>query len=516
MALSDLSEELSCSICLSIYTNPVMLTCGHNFCEDCITKTWMGQRRSYSCPECRAEFAPRPVLQKNLKLCNIVEHYRSTYENPGEPKIFCTYCVSSRVLAVQTCLHCEASFCDLHLKNHSKSTNHTMIDAISSPEDRRCPVHHEVIKYICVQDSSLLCTSCTISWKHKDHKTELLHEASEKGKVQLKEMIKMLSSKANNSEKTFHCLEEDKSNLQKKSASLKERASSLFGAIRNELNDLENKVLEEITKQETCVSASYSEHIQKLEKHIHEIYKRKSHMEDVCKIPDPLTFLKQDAISADLEQVPPFNANGLNEELISVTLARALYKLSDLIPQVKTRYDFNLGDSTDMIFNANTANNYIALSYDLKKATDTDREKSLPHHPERFVTQQVLSTKRFTSGKHYWEIKTSDHGEWSAGVTYNSVRRKGDGSLIGDNPKSWCLNWSDEELTADHNEEYYYVHSSRASPDIGIYLDYDGGVVSFYEVSDSIQHLHTFSATFTEPLFAGFYLNEKAWIKIDK
>lgn len=297
---------------------------------------------------------------------------------------------------------------------------------------------------------------------------------------------------------------------------LKERVTSLFGDIGTELNNHESKILEEIAKQETCISASYSERIHELDKQIQEMYTKKRQIEEVCKITDPLTFLKQGTISTDLVLEFPLYAQNLNEELITVTVMRALYHLSEVVSEVKKKYDFNLGDSTDMILNANTADNYIALSYDLKKATDTDKEKSRPHRPERFATQQVLSVKRFTSGKHYWEIQTSDCGEWRVGVTYNTVKRKGDYSYLGSNPKSWCVNWSDEELTADHDDESYDVDYSVTAPDIGIYLDYDGGVISFYELSDSLKHLYTFSANFTGPLYAGFYLDDNAWIKIAK
>ncbi|XP_073526697.1 E3 ubiquitin/ISG15 ligase TRIM25-like [Phyllobates terribilis] len=518
MASFGLSEELSCSICLDIYTNPVMLTCGHNFCEVCISIVWIRQKVSgiYSCPECRAEFKTRPMLQKNLKLCNIVEHYRSTQENPAKTKIFCTYCAPSLAPANKTCLRCEASFCELHLKNHSKSTSHTLIEPCKPPEDRKCPVHNELIKYFCVRDSSLLCTSCTMDWKHKDHETELLNEASEKEKTRLKEFIPQLSSKTDAAEKKFWSLEKDRNDFHQKSVGLKGRVTSLFGDIRTELNELENKVLAEITKQEICISASYSEAIQKLDKQIQDMYRKKRHIEEVCKITDPLMFLKHGAIKTDFEQESPFYAKNLNVELISVTLMRALCKLSDVILEGKKQFEFNLGDSTDLILNVNTANNYIALSPDLKKATDTDQEKSRPHRPERFITPQVLSTKRITSGKHYWEIQTSDYGDWRVGVTYNNVKRKGDNSLIGSNPKSWCLRWCEEELTADEDDELYEVTNSVSSPDIGIYLDYDDEVLSFYELFDSVQHLYTFYCYFNKPLYAGFYLNDEAWIKIGK
>uniref|UniRef100_A0A8C5MV77 Uncharacterized protein n=1 Tax=Leptobrachium leishanense TaxID=445787 RepID=A0A8C5MV77_9ANUR len=54
MASADSRDELTCSICLNIYTDPVSLTCGHKFCRLCIGDVLDTQgARRHSCPECR-------------------------------------------------------------------------------------------------------------------------------------------------------------------------------------------------------------------------------------------------------------------------------------------------------------------------------------------------------------------------------------------------------------------------------------------------------------------------------
>eukprot|EP00061_Rhincodon_typus_P009998 g33926.t1 len=70
-----LKDELLCSICLSIYQDPVSFGCEHYFCRKCITEHWNRQdHSSRDCPECRRTFRD-PLLSPSLKLSNIVERY---------------------------------------------------------------------------------------------------------------------------------------------------------------------------------------------------------------------------------------------------------------------------------------------------------------------------------------------------------------------------------------------------------------------------------------------------------
>ncbi|XP_073468232.1 E3 ubiquitin-protein ligase TRIM8-like [Aquarana catesbeiana] len=104
MASADLRKELECSVCLDFYTDPVILTCGHNFCRDCIGRVLDTQEGSggYSCPECKQNFRKCPVLQRNLKLRNIVENFQSTHPDQEESGVFCTYCIHTPVPAVES------------------------------------------------------------------------------------------------------------------------------------------------------------------------------------------------------------------------------------------------------------------------------------------------------------------------------------------------------------------------------------------------------------------------------
>ncbi|KAE8624305.1 hypothetical protein XENTR_v10005905 [Xenopus tropicalis] len=521
MASAGLNDELTCSICLSIYKDPVMLPCGHNFCDHCIVHTMDSQTGSgiYTCPECRAVFKQRPSLQKNLKLSNIVERYLCTQPKETKSEVFCSYCIASPVLAVKTCLHCEASMCDMHLTTHSKSEKHVLIEPTAFKEEgNKCLIHNELLKYFCPQDSALICLSCSKEGKHHRHSWELISDAFEKKKTTLLDFLQKLNLRRTENQKQLSMLQERKKKEEGRASDMKERVAALFSDIREEVLALENKVINEIIRQEEKVSHPLADLIQRFEIEKADLYAKKCHIEKLCSVKDPLTLLKQPAITSDLgkkhlEVADISNFDGLT---IDVTLQKGLSRLTDTIPKLKLSRGFYTEDESDMILNVNTADPNIALSPHLRRASYCQNEVSRPHHPERFMTQQVLSKNKFSSGQHYWEVKCANTGDWYIGVTYNSVKRKGDRSCMGNNYKSWCLRWEDQEFSADHDDESEDLYIEPSTFHFGIYLDYEGGCLSFYELSEPVKHLYSFKADFTEPLYAGFYIGEDSWIYIGK
>uniref|UniRef100_A0A3B3IFE7 B30.2/SPRY domain-containing protein n=1 Tax=Oryzias latipes TaxID=8090 RepID=A0A3B3IFE7_ORYLA len=131
-------------------------------------------------------------------------------------------------------------------------------------------------------------------------------------------------------------------------------------------------------------------------------------------------------------------------------------------------------------------------------------KQTYPDHPERFsYWKQVLCTQGLT-GRYYWEVEWK--GEVYIAVTYRGIRRKGerDDSSLGKNDKSWSLLCSDKSHSVLHNNIDTPVHVVPSSR-VGVYLNSDGGTLSFFKVcSDAVTHLHTFKATFSEPVYPAF------------
>uniref|UniRef100_A0A8C1UBR0 NACHT, LRR and PYD domains-containing protein 3-like n=1 Tax=Cyprinus carpio TaxID=7962 RepID=A0A8C1UBR0_CYPCA len=155
----------------------------------------------------------------------------------------------------------------------------------------------------------------------------------------------------------------------------------------------------------------------------------------------------------------------------------------------------------------NTANTCLTLSEGNRKVTRVDEEQSFLDHPERFdVCHQVLSRESL-SGRCYWEAEWRGYSVMS--VTYKGISRKGKSHdcWFGRNKNSWSLICSDNGFIARHNNNSTDIHVPlRSSRIVGVYLDWLAGSLSFYSVSNThtLTHLHTFTSTFTESLYAGF------------
>ncbi|XP_072000845.1 E3 ubiquitin/ISG15 ligase TRIM25-like [Engystomops pustulosus] len=293
---SGMREELLCAVCLSIFTNPVTMRCGHNFCRDCIDQVLDTQDGSgvYSCPECRAEFQERPALQRNITLCNVVQYFLSSRSHQEEVTgICCTYCIHSPVPAVKSCLHCEASQCDNHLRVHSKGPEHVLTDPSTSLENRKCPVHKKILEYYCTEDSTCICVSCCLAGGYRGHVVETLDEAFEKKNKELRNVLQSLMTRRDDIEIKVQRLEEKRRQVQEKASREAEKVIDLFTDNRRQVDDWMKAVLREISRQEMQVSLSLSDMIQRFGIEKDELSRKMRHIEELCNMTDPLTVLQE-------------------------------------------------------------------------------------------------------------------------------------------------------------------------------------------------------------------------------
>ncbi|KAM5172079.1 E3 ubiquitin/ISG15 ligase TRIM25-like [Mantella aurantiaca] len=520
MASADLRAELECSVCLNIYTDPVTLICGHNFCRVCIDRVLdtQGGSGGYSCPECRGKFQDRSALQNNWKLHNILENFRSAQTSQDQSGVFCTHCVDFPVPAVRSCLLCEVSLCDKHLRVHKKSPEHILTDPTSSLESRKCSVHKKILEYYCTQDDTCVCVSCCLTGEHKGHKMESLDEASGKKKETLRNVLQKLLTTREKMEGRVRSLQEHRRKVEEEAAGDTERVTALFIDLRRRLEVLEKRALREISGRAERDSMSIEEMIRDLEIKKDELSRKMHHIEELCNMTDPLTVLQEsdtgdlcdteDGDDEDRERHDKLLHDGGGLDVAGILHTG----LSDIITEVNVY--FYIQEAADILLDVNTAQNNLHISDDRKTVSRSDREQNRPETPERFqYYYQVLSNRSFSSGRHYWEVDVGGSDNWRVGMCYPSIDRKGEQSLIGCNKMSWGLDKEYDEYWVIHDSNKIPLSANISSNRVRIYLDYEARWISFYDLCDPIRHLHTFTTTFTEPLHAGICV-EGGCIKI--
>uniref|UniRef100_A0AAZ3S9W8 Uncharacterized protein n=1 Tax=Oncorhynchus tshawytscha TaxID=74940 RepID=A0AAZ3S9W8_ONCTS len=154
-------------------------------------------------------------------------------------------------------------------------------------------------------------------------------------------------------------------------------------------------------------------------------------------------------------------------------------------------------------------NRLLSLSEENRKVTWRREKQQYPDHPERFEDCGQVLCREGLTGRCYWEVEWSGRGA-VIGVTYKGINRRGGDKdcCLGYNDKSWSLFCSDNSYTAWHNNNPTTIDvPSSSSHRVGVYLDWPAGTLSFYRASsDTLTHLITFTSTFTEPLYPGFWV----------
>ncbi|XP_035856468.1 E3 ubiquitin-protein ligase TRIM21-like isoform X2 [Sander lucioperca] len=510
--------QFLCSICLDVFTDPVTTPCGHNFCKNCIIEHW-NTNDQYLCPLCKEGFTTIPDLRVNTFISEMVAQFRQSAQQkassssseqhvskPGE--VPCDVCTGTKLKALKSCLVCLVSYCETHLEPHltmSGLKRHQLIDPVENLEGRICTKHDKPLELFCKTDQTCVCMLCSVL-EHKMHDVVPLTEEYErkKAEAEIQQMIQKRRLKIQEIKRSVNLSEED---ADREIAEGVQVFTSLKESVERGLNELINTINEKQNTTEKQAKAF----IKELEQEISELRKRSTEVEQVLRSEDHLHLL-QSVQSLNIQQPPPtkdWTEVSVHPSSYEGTVVKAVVQLEETLSKQMKKL---LAESemkrvqqyaVDVTLDPDTAHPELILSDDGKQVNLGDVRKNLPDNPERFSNWLcVLGKQSFSSGRFYFEVQVKGKTEWTLGVAGESIKRKGD--IIPPDPQNsfWTI------LMTIENEYYAFsgvLLSLKSRPQkVGVFVDYEEGLVSFYDV-DAAALISSFTGcSFTKKLFPFF------------
>ncbi|XP_039668810.1 E3 ubiquitin-protein ligase TRIM39-like [Perca fluviatilis] len=516
-------DQFLCSICLDVFTDPVTILCGHNFCKNCINEHW-NTNDQYLCPMCNKVFNIRPELHVNTFISEMVAQFKQSAQQkassssseqqvskPGE--VPCDVCTGTKLKALKSCLVCLVSYCETHLEPHltvSRLKRHQLIDPVENLEGRMCTKHDKPLELFCKTDQTCVCMLCTVL-DHKKHDVVPLKEGYEGKKAELgkteAEIQQMIQKRRLKIQEIKHSVDLSEEDADREIAEGVQVFTSLKESVERGLNELINTIKE---KQKTTEKQAEA-FIKELEQEISELMKRSTEVEQVLRSEDHLHLL-QSVQSLNIQQPPPtkdWTEVSIRPSSYEGTVVKAVVQLEEtLSKEMKKLLEAELKRvqqyAVDVTLDPDTAHPKLILSYDGKQVNHGGVRKNLPDNPERFSNcVNVLGKQSFSSGRFYFEVQVKGKTNWTLGVARESINRKGDITVSPQNGY-WIIvlrNGNEYKAAADPS----VLLSLKSPPQkVGVFVDYEEGLVSFYDV-DAAALIYSFTGcSFTEKLFPYF------------
>ncbi|XP_058251301.1 zinc finger protein RFP-like [Hemibagrus wyckioides] len=509
-------DQLQCPICLDVFTDPVTTPCGHNFCMICLKEFWDSSSH-IQCPVCNSDFPKRPELCVNTFISALAAPFKKSVqvksststEKPTQSQVFCEACCDKKCTAMKSCLICMASYCKTHLEPHERVSSlkkHKLMEPVENLEDYICQKHERPLELFCRDDQMCVCQFCT-EGEHKTHNTVPLEEESGEKKIQLgkkqAEVQQMIQERLKKIEEIKHSVNLNKKTTEKEKADVVEIFSNLMGCIERSQAEL-LKVMEETQK---AAERQAEEFIKELEQEITELKRRNTELEQLSHTEDHLHLLQIYPSLCSPPHTQDWTDVTINTQVNVETLISLSHLQETLSEEMEKLYQIKLRRiqqyAVDVTLDPDTAHPDLILSDDGKQVTCGETDQNLPDNPERFDEYiNVLGKEGFTSGRFYYEVQVSKT-DWDLGVVRGSINRKGEITAIPANGY-WCVGVSDDCGYVAIDSLPVFLSLKQAPQKVGVFVDYEEGLISFYDV-DAKSHIYSFTGqTFTEKLYPFF------------
>ena len=238
--LDNLHDEVSCSVCMSTFTDPKQLPCLHSFCLHCLNgiQRTSGVHGKITCPECRRQFqipgSGNPSeLPTNFRINSLLDVL--AIKECSTANVKCGNCNKRSAQTSIYCFQCCSFWCDECILGHNiirTSKEHRTV-ALKDFQDQDIEAvlkrpafcqkkghEKEELKFFCKDCKVAICNTCFVTL-HEGHGKMLLEEATDARKTQINYTLQSLKDKALEKRKEQEQLNQKSTDINEQIAELK-------------------------------------------------------------------------------------------------------------------------------------------------------------------------------------------------------------------------------------------------------------------------------------------------------
>ena len=206
--LLKLEEQLTCPVCLDLYTNPKILPCHHSLCQECLEglpqeREARGDTYYLSCPTCR-------------------QRIEVPIEGVG------TFPVAFTL-------------------NNLKEITQSLKKKASNPQQVTCYNHDKPLEVFCETCKTVVCFHCVVHC-HKDHKYDLVSDCYPKHYQMLHDSLKPVKGKKEALKKVLSDLAEREGEIRERGERVLEEINGIVEEMIGILRRSERKLTEQVKR----------------------------------------------------------------------------------------------------------------------------------------------------------------------------------------------------------------------------------------------------------------------------